>query len=67
MTLSERLSLEEIIAGLADDLVALRAGRITTGEAKARAALAHEIMRGVNLVVKAGALFEARAKQIGGR
>lgn len=65
-TLAERFSLDDIIHGLAADLADLRAGRISTRDAKVRADLAHEILRGIDLTVKAQKLLIERAKTIGG-
>lgn len=64
-TLAERFSLDDIITGLAADLAALRAGTISTRDAKVRADLAHEILRGIDLTVKARKLLIAQAKTIG--
>jgi hypothetical protein len=65
-TLSERYSLDGIIQGLAADLEALRKGEISVKDAKTRAAIAHEIMRGVRLAVEAGKIASMTAKPIGG-
>jgi hypothetical protein len=62
--LSDRFDLEGVIRGLATDLEALRAGRITVADAATRADLAKQIMNGVRLVVSAQRYLEQRAKQI---
>ncbi|MDR3495340.1 MAG: hypothetical protein P4L82_12135 [Ancalomicrobiaceae bacterium] len=63
--LSERYSIDAIITGLVTDLEDLRTGKISTREAQARAQLAHEIMRGINLVIRGQQILEQRAKMIG--
>lgn len=63
--LSDRYSIDTIIAGLAQDLDDLRSGKITARQAKASADLAHEIMRGIDLVVRAQKMLGDRAKAIG--
>ena len=61
-TLGERLRLDDVIAGLAQDLTDLRAGKISVKEARARGDLARESFRGVRLVVDAQRRIEAAAK-----
>ena len=60
-TLSERFNLDEIIVGLASDLRELRAGKIPLANARLRAELAREILRGVKLTIEAQKFMEARA------
>jgi hypothetical protein len=62
--LSEKFSLDDVITGLASDLVALREGRISTRDAKVRAEMAKQIFNGVRLVVSASKFMEKRAKPI---
>ena len=59
--LSERFSLDEVIHGLADDLEALRAGRMSVDAARASAELAKQLFNGVRLVVNAQRMLEQRA------
>lgn len=63
--LNERFSLETIIAGLAADLEAVRAGKMTVDAAKAQAELAKQIFNGVRLVVTAQKVLEGRLVPIG--
>jgi len=58
--LSDRLSLEALIAGLLDDLKQLRRGQISVRDAHARAELARQILRGVHYVVIAQRYLESR-------
>lgn len=60
--IADQYSLEAIVRGLADDLVALRAGRISIKDAQARALLAKQYMNGVRLVMNARHSLEAVAK-----
>lgn len=59
--LGERFSLEEIIAGLASDLVAVRNGTMTVDAARANAEIAKQLFNGVRLVVNAQKYLEQRA------
>lgn len=63
--LTERFSLDEIIAGLAADMDALRTGRMSVDAARAQADLAKQYFNGIRLVVNAQRFIEQRAKQIG--
>lgn len=54
-------SLDAIVKGIADDLVALRAGQISIKDAQARAMLAKQYMNGVRLVINARRSLEAAA------
>lgn len=60
-TLTERLDLATLIAGLMGDLKELRSGGISVREAHARAELARQILRGVHYVVTAQKYLEGRA------
>ncbi len=60
-TLSERFNLDEIIVGLAADLRELRAGKLPLPNARLRAELAREILRGVKLTIDAQKFMESRA------
>lgn len=62
--LSERFSLDGIIAGLAGDLEAVRAGRMSVDAARAQAELAKQLFNGIRLVVTAQRVLEQRAKEI---
>lgn len=57
-------SLDAIVKGLADDLIALRAGTISIKDAQARALLAKQYMNGVRLVINARNSLEMAAKSI---
>ncbi|WP_230463306.1 hypothetical protein [Sphingobium sp. Cam5-1] len=58
----DRYSLDMIVKGIADDLVALRAGRISIKDAQARALLAKQYMNGVRLVINARKSLEGDAR-----
>ena len=60
-TLSERFNLDEIIVGLPSDLREFRAGKMPLANARLRAELAREILRGVKLTIEAQKFMEARA------
>lgn len=60
--LGDRHSLESIVKGIADDLVALRKGEISIKDAQARALLAKQYMNGVRLVMNARRSLENAAK-----
>lgn len=62
--ISDRFSLDDVISGLAGDLSALRAGKISVTDALARAELARQIMNGVRLVVNVRKTLEREARQI---
>lgn len=59
---ADRYSLDMIVKGIADDLIALRAGQISIKDAQARALLAKQYMNGVRLVMNARQSLEAAAK-----
>jgi hypothetical protein len=59
--ISERLDLDSIIRGLVGDLKEFRAGKISSRDARIRAELAREILRGVRLVIEAQKFMEGRA------
>lgn len=59
--LAERFKLDNLIDDLAEDLRALRAGRISVRDARARADLAKQILRGVHYVVIAQKFMAERA------
>lgn len=60
-SLSESLNLQSLIAGLMGDLKALRDGKISIQDAKARAELARQILRGVHYVVQAQKYLSSQA------
>lgn len=64
--LTERFSLDDIINGLAGDLVAVREGRMTIEAARAQAEIAKQLFNGVRLVVSAQQYLERRALPVGG-
>lgn len=59
--IADNYSLETIVRGIADDLVALRAGTISIRDAQARALLAKQYMNGVRLVLNARNSLEQSA------
>ncbi len=63
--LTERFSLDDIINGLAADLVAVRKGQMSVDVARAQAELAKQIFNGVRLVVNAQKYLETHALPIG--
>ena len=64
--LAERFSLEEIITGLAADLVSVREGTMSVDAARANAEIAKQLFNGVRLVVNAQKYLEHRAVPIAG-
>ncbi|MGW8203017.1 hypothetical protein ACWGM0_10775 [Sphingomonas bisphenolicum] len=60
--LGDRYSLDMIVRGIADDLLALRAGTISIKDAQARALLAKQYMNGVRLVINARKSLEETAR-----
>lgn len=62
--LSERFNLMAFTDDLIRDLTALRAGKISVREARARADLAKQVLRAVHYVVTAQRFISDRAKQI---
>lgn len=62
--IGDRYSLDAIVKGIADDLIALRAGTISIKDAQARALLAKQYMNGVRLVINARNSLEAAAKSV---
>ena len=63
-TLAEGLNLQTFIAGLVNDLDELRAGKISTRDAQARALLAKQVLRGVHYVVQARKFLEMEARRL---
>ena len=59
--LSERFSLDDVIMGLATDLVSVLEGRMSVDAARANAELAKQLFNGVRLVVNAQRMLEQRA------
>ena len=59
---ADQYRLDFIVKGIADDLIALRAGKISIKDAQARALLAKQYMNGVRLVINARQSLEAHAK-----
>ncbi len=62
--LGEPYSLDAIVKGIADDIIALRAGKISIKDAQARAMLAKQYMNGVRLVINARNSLELAAKKL---
>ena len=60
--LSQRFDLMSFTDDLINDLAQLRAGKISVKEAMARAELAKQVLRSVQLVVTARKFMEAAAK-----
>lgn len=60
----EALGLTNIIQGLAGDLDALRAGKITVQDAIARSLLAKQIFNGVRIYLNGTKLLSERAKPV---
>lgn len=61
---TERFSLDDVIAGLAGDLEALRKGQISVNDAIARSMLAKQIFNGVRLHLNATKLLSDQAKPV---
>lgn len=59
---ADAYSLDAIVRGIADDLIALRSGRISIKDAQARALLAKQYMNGVRLVMNARNSLEQAAR-----
>jgi len=59
---TETLLLVDIIRGLANDLDALRAGKITVSDAMARSMLAKQIFNGVRIYMNGTKLLSGQAK-----
>jgi hypothetical protein len=59
--LGDKYSLDAIVKGIADDLIALREGKISIKDAQARALLAKQYMNGVRLVINARRSLEEGA------
>lgn len=57
---SETLNLDDVIRGLCNDLVQLRAGKIGVNDAIARSLLAKQIFNGVRLYLSASKMLTAR-------
>lgn len=62
--LAPRVDLDEVIADLVGDLKELRAGTLSVKDARARAELAREVMRGFRLVIEARKFLAMNAKPI---
>lgn len=59
---ADQYSLEAIVRGVADDLIALRKGAISIQDAQARAQLAKQYMNGARLIINARRSLEEAAK-----
>ncbi len=60
--MTKELGLAGVITGLVSDLEDLRAGKISTGDAQARAALAKQVFNGVRLYLNATVMLSDAAK-----
>ena len=58
------INISNIVTGLVADLEGLRAGTVTIPQARARSQVAHEIFRGVNLVIAGQRIIEGHAKAL---
>lgn len=61
---SDQLGLPAIIAGLANDLAELRAGKISVNDAMARSMLAKQIFNGVRIYLNGTKLLSDNARAI---
>lgn len=61
---ADSLGLRDVILGLAADLKDLRAGKISTQDAQARAAVAKQMFNGVRLYLQAMRSLEGIAKPV---
>lgn len=59
----QTIELNEVTAGLASDLKALREGKITNADARVRAQLGREILRGAHLQLEGLKFITASSKQ----
>ena len=64
-TMADRLNMPEFVDGLVQDLKDLRAGKVTPHDARVRAELARQILRGVTLMVQATKFIQSGTKLIG--
>lgn len=62
--LGDRFSLDEVIGGLIEDLKELRAGKISTEDARVRAELSKQIMNGVRMVISAQKFLAQNARLV---
>lgn len=62
--ITDRFKIDDVIVGLADDLVALRAGAITPEDARVRAELGKQILNGVRIVINAQTVLERRLRAL---
>jgi hypothetical protein len=58
------LNIADIVVGLVKDLEGLRSGAVTIPQARARSQLAHEIFRGINLVIVGQRIIEGNARML---
>lgn len=63
---TDRLDLDNVIKGLADDLKLLREGKIGVNDAIARSLLAKQIFNGVRIYLSASKLLSASAQGTNG-
>jgi hypothetical protein len=64
--LKDTYSMEAIIAGVADDLRLLRAGKISVDDARARAELLKQFMNGIRLAINVRQSLAIEAKHVNG-
>lgn len=65
-TLDEDFSLKSIVDGIVGDLNELRAGRISVADARVRAELAKQVLRGIGYAVQAQKFLAGQAAQLPG-
>jgi len=63
--MQDKADLEVVIGGMAADLEALRAGRISVPDARARAELGKQIIAGFRLVLSAQKYLADNARNVG--
>lgn len=61
---ADELNLKDVVNGLAQDLIDLRAGKISPAEAHARAALAKQIWNGARIYLQAIKTIQSAAKPV---
>ncbi len=64
MPASDRLDLASIICGLAEDLAAMRARKISAQDGLARAAVAKQLFNGVRLYLQAETIHAVSARPV---
>lgn len=62
----DAIAIDQIVIGLVNDLEKLSRGEITIPMARARTQMAHEILRGINIVITGHRLIQNKAKALNG-